>query len=333
MSEVSRGDGWWQASDLKWYPPQDHPSAPPPPSDGGYADPWRAGRLVILAGAVGTVAGALIASAVDDSRRGVLDRSTSGAVALSLLLLLLAVWNVRAWGLGKLAAVAFLAAGAVLFTLFDFGDGTPLWEAHTGIDLVGRWLQVGSAAVALLGVPWSLAELLRPSPQRTEDVTLSVSWWQRWGLLLVGVVIALWIIGRLFSDNEVAQPADRPTGPVADEWSIVTHPSEDGGTYRDVHMITTLDAVDPSTIDGLSGRLVWNDTDLELCGVEIIWGDDEVIQVGGYFPTVEECESAMVDAFEEHGLPEIGCLYVTVDGVEDELCEALVLDESALGEG
>lgn len=24
MSETSKGDGWWQASDMKWYPPQDH---------------------------------------------------------------------------------------------------------------------------------------------------------------------------------------------------------------------------------------------------------------------------------------------------------------------
>ncbi|MGH3971285.1 MAG: hypothetical protein ACRDTV_25090, partial [Mycobacterium sp.] len=32
MSEGPRGDGWWQASDLKWYPPEQHPNyvAPPP---------------------------------------------------------------------------------------------------------------------------------------------------------------------------------------------------------------------------------------------------------------------------------------------------------------
>jgi peptidyl-prolyl cis-trans isomerase B (cyclophilin B) len=33
MSDVSQGPGWWQASDLKWYPPERHPNyeAPPPP--------------------------------------------------------------------------------------------------------------------------------------------------------------------------------------------------------------------------------------------------------------------------------------------------------------
>jgi uncharacterized RDD family membrane protein YckC len=36
MSDVSRGPGWWMASDHKWYPPEVHPGyqppAPPPPS-------------------------------------------------------------------------------------------------------------------------------------------------------------------------------------------------------------------------------------------------------------------------------------------------------------
>jgi len=37
MSDVSQGLGWWQASDLKWYPPERHPdyvpTLPPPPVD------------------------------------------------------------------------------------------------------------------------------------------------------------------------------------------------------------------------------------------------------------------------------------------------------------
>ena len=35
MSDTSQGEGWWQASDQKWYPPETHPdylqSQPPPP--------------------------------------------------------------------------------------------------------------------------------------------------------------------------------------------------------------------------------------------------------------------------------------------------------------
>ena len=30
MSEVSQGPGWWQASDGRWYPPEQHPAAAPP---------------------------------------------------------------------------------------------------------------------------------------------------------------------------------------------------------------------------------------------------------------------------------------------------------------
>ncbi|MEY2451119.1 MAG: hypothetical protein QOD92_693, partial [Acidimicrobiaceae bacterium] len=25
MSDISQGEGWWQASDHKWYPPEQHP--------------------------------------------------------------------------------------------------------------------------------------------------------------------------------------------------------------------------------------------------------------------------------------------------------------------
>lgn len=39
MSDAQQGPGWWQASDLRWYPPELHPSysaqLPPPP--GAYA--------------------------------------------------------------------------------------------------------------------------------------------------------------------------------------------------------------------------------------------------------------------------------------------------------
>jgi hypothetical protein len=31
MSDASQGEGWWQASDDQWYPPETHPSYRPPP--------------------------------------------------------------------------------------------------------------------------------------------------------------------------------------------------------------------------------------------------------------------------------------------------------------
>ena len=57
MSDVSQGPGWWQASDGKWYPPEQGQTAtaPPPPSFGapapaaypaasGYAAPYGGGN-------------------------------------------------------------------------------------------------------------------------------------------------------------------------------------------------------------------------------------------------------------------------------------------------
>jgi hypothetical protein len=68
MSEESQGPGWWQASDLKWYPPENHPdsvaSLPPPPGIDAPPEgqpqrrllkwPLNAAMVVVLA-AVGTI--------------------------------------------------------------------------------------------------------------------------------------------------------------------------------------------------------------------------------------------------------------------------------------
>lgn len=74
MSDTSQGDGWWQASDGKWYPPEQAAGAAPPPPPGGgvqYAEPEKKKRrtwlwvliavVVLLGGCV-----ALLASAADE---------------------------------------------------------------------------------------------------------------------------------------------------------------------------------------------------------------------------------------------------------------------------
>ena len=110
----------------------------------------------------------------------------------------------------------------------------------------------------------------------------------------------------------------------------MTHLSDDGGSYRDVHMITTLSALDEADIEDLGGRLVWPETELELCGVEIVSAVGGAVQIGGYFPNTEHCEPAMVDAFEEYGLPVTGCLSVRVAGADDEHCAELTVDNSEI---
>ena len=64
MSDVSQGPEWWQASDLKWYPPElhsDDETLPPPPPPADHPPPhigtppppkWDRKPLAIAAGAV-----------------------------------------------------------------------------------------------------------------------------------------------------------------------------------------------------------------------------------------------------------------------------------------
>jgi hypothetical protein len=58
MSDRPMGEGWWQASDSRWYPPDQRPGAslPPPPGGGASAVPQRptatAAFAVGVAGAV-----------------------------------------------------------------------------------------------------------------------------------------------------------------------------------------------------------------------------------------------------------------------------------------
>lgn len=41
MSDVPRGPGWWQASDDRWYPPEDHPANQQRRAQGGRGAPAR----------------------------------------------------------------------------------------------------------------------------------------------------------------------------------------------------------------------------------------------------------------------------------------------------
>jgi MFS family permease len=89
----SPGPGWWQASDLNWYPPQRHPDQPPPSCADAGAASWQAAgippgppphaspgpspqlaslrsnklALYLLAGMLGGALGALLAEVVNHS--------------------------------------------------------------------------------------------------------------------------------------------------------------------------------------------------------------------------------------------------------------------------
>jgi hypothetical protein len=168
--------------------------------DDGDMEERGAARHVIVAGGAGILVGAALAAGADDSRRNVLDRSTTGAVALSLLLLGLAAWHFYAWRPGKLFSISLLAAGALLLTLVDFGDGEPIRsQGYTGVELVARWLVIASAVVVLIGVVWSLIGVAGSARRRSEGEAASVAWWRRWWMPVAGVTIALWVLGVVWS--------------------------------------------------------------------------------------------------------------------------------------
>ena len=134
----------------------------------GVMDRWRIGRLVIVAGGLGMVLGAILAGRDEDAHRGqpldaidFLGRSSELGVVLSLLVVGLSVWHVWRWRLAKLIVVGLLAAGALQFTVVDFAYNTrePLWsQGYDGVELVARWLVTASATVVLVGVLWSVVE-------------------------------------------------------------------------------------------------------------------------------------------------------------------------------
>ncbi len=78
MSDISQGDGWWQASDGKWYSPEQHP--------GAVTDAGKGGRFQKLAGKAKSVAEAEV-----EKRRSQSARVTSAAATTTSSELLLEV--------------------------------------------------------------------------------------------------------------------------------------------------------------------------------------------------------------------------------------------------
>ena len=109
MANESPGEGWWQASDGRWYPPESRrselPPPPPEPTDGPRAVPPPATTgngfstagivcgciafLVPLVGIVGLVLGFVARSKGEQKARTALTVSTVGLVGGFILGLLL----------------------------------------------------------------------------------------------------------------------------------------------------------------------------------------------------------------------------------------------------
>jgi hypothetical protein len=108
------------------------------------------------------------------------------------------------------------------------------------------------------------------------------------------------------------------------QWGIVIDEAGPG-----VHMLSMVVAARPLTpdqLEGLSGRLNWEEAVVDLCNINIRGEGADSLDIGDIFQTTEGCganPNAMQEAFDAFGLPESACLVVTVGGVDHEYCAPL----------
>jgi hypothetical protein len=121
--------------------------------------------------------------------------------------------------------------------------------------------------------------------------------------------------------SEEAPPAEQLRSV---EWGIAI---DDGGSsVHLVHMIVEARPLTPDQVDSVSGRLIWDETVVDLCRIEIREAGLGFVHIGDIFGTDEGCGSnptAMKDAFDEFGLPQTGCVEVRAAGVDHEYCAPL----------
>jgi hypothetical protein len=113
-------------------------------------------------------------------------------------------------------------------------------------------------------------------------------------------------------------------------WGIILD-DDDPGVHT-VFMEVDARPLTGGEIEDVSGRLIWDETVVELCQIGID-RPDGFLYVGDIFQTTEGCgrnPTAMQDAFDEFGLPETACVTVTVEGIDHEYCAPLpmVIDGS-----
>ena len=127
--------------------------------------PRRHSTVVILFGAVGVLVGLILAANGPSDPVWTKDTDFQWSVALVLILVGIAAWHHRRFGVGKLITICLLAAGLLLPAVLRIDADPP---GPSGDERIGLWLMVVSAVMVLIGAVWSyFAE--RPadySPQR-----------------------------------------------------------------------------------------------------------------------------------------------------------------------
>ena len=108
------------------------------------------------------------------------------------------------------------------------------------------------------------------------------------------------------------------------EWGISLNDEGPG-----VHTISMIAGARPTAgdlVEEVSGRLIWDETVVDLCGIHIRGVEEGLLRIGDIFQTTEGCgnnPTAMQDAFDRFGLPETACLAVKFGLVTYETCDPL----------
>ena len=118
-------------------------------------------------------------------------------------------------------------------------------------------------------------------------------------------------------------PAAEQFTPV--EWGIALDEESWGPGVYTVFMTANASPLLPDQVEDLSGKLIWDETVVELCNIGMDVGDG-FLHIGDTFQTIEGCganPNAMQAAFDEFGLPETACLAVRTGGLDHEYCAPL----------
>lgn len=116
----------------------------------------RVGTLLIGLGGFGLAVGSILGGS-----------SVRMALIVAPLVVGLAVWHFRRFGLGKLLIVPPVTYVGVMASLFDPGSGPSAWDRElSNVQLVGVWLIGASGVAVLIGAVWSYF-VERPAGSKT----------------------------------------------------------------------------------------------------------------------------------------------------------------------
>jgi hypothetical protein len=130
--------------------------------------------------------------------------------------------------------------------------------------------------------------------------------------------------GRFVSElRTVPAPVVGQFTPV--EWGIDVAEVSPGSAVYVVSMIADVGPLVPDGVEELWGKLIWDETTLDLCNLAIREVGDGFLHIGDIFRTIEECghDPTMQEAFDEFGIPQTACLAVRVNGLDYEHCDPL----------